>query len=81
MSTTASTSGAIADRVHALEWPVLAEQLDDHGFAITPKIFTGEECRELAGLFDGDGFRSTIDMARIASGTGATATSRILYQS
>ncbi|MBV8990728.1 MAG: 2OG-Fe(II) oxygenase [Solirubrobacterales bacterium] len=70
MSTTRSTSGEIADRVHGLDWPVLARQLDDHGFAITAPIFTGQECRELAGLFEGDGFRSTVDMARHRFGDG-----------
>jgi len=71
MTTTATTrAGAIAARVDALDWQTLTDQLDEHGFATTSRVFTGAECRELAGLFDGDGFRSTIDMARHRFGDG-----------
>ncbi|MGA2928561.1 MAG: 2OG-Fe(II) oxygenase [Solirubrobacteraceae bacterium] len=71
MSNCATTiAGAIADRIHALDWPALTDRLDQHGFAITDQALTGEECRELAGLFDGDGFRSTVDMARHRFGNG-----------
>ena len=71
MTTTATTrAGAIAARVDALDWQTLTDQLDEHGFAMTNRVFTGAECRELAGLFDGDGFRSTIDMARHRFGDG-----------
>jgi hypothetical protein len=33
-------------------------------------VLSCAECRDLAGLFDGDGFRSTIDMARHRFGKG-----------
>ena len=33
-------------------------------------MLSADECRELAALFDGDGFRSTIDMARHRFGDG-----------
>jgi hypothetical protein len=71
MSSTATTpAAAIARRVHALDWTALTRRLDDHGFAITDRVLTGDECRALAGLFDGDGFRATIDMARHRFGDG-----------
>ena len=53
-----------------LDWDGLARQLDAQGFATTGQVFSADECRELAGLFDGDGFRSTIDMARHRFGEG-----------
>jgi hypothetical protein len=61
---------AIADRIDALDWRALAAQLDEHGFAATAEVLTAQECGELAGLFDGDGFRATIDMARHRFGDG-----------
>jgi hypothetical protein len=58
-------------RVDALDWGDLGGQLDERGFAITPPVLSGDECLELAGLFDdGDRFRSTIDMARYRFGDG-----------
>lgn len=71
MTTTAtSRAGEITTRVHALDWPALTDDLDQRGFATTDQVFTRTECDELAALFDGDGFRSTIDMARHRFGDG-----------
>jgi hypothetical protein len=57
-------------RIHALDWAALAPSLDDRGFAVTPPVLSAHECEQLAALFDGDGFRSTIDMARHRFGDG-----------
>jgi hypothetical protein len=57
-------------RVDALDWDGLRDQLDARGFAVTEPLLTGDECRELAELFDGGRFRSTIDMARYRFGDG-----------
>ena len=65
-STTITTAG----RVDALDWEDLRAQLDERGFAVTEPLLTGDECHELAGLFDGGRFRSTIDMARYRFGDG-----------
>ena len=56
--------------IDALPWDDLTAQLDDRGFAITPPLLTTTECDELAALFDGGRFRSTIDMARHRFGDG-----------
>src|SRR5688500_16610036 len=61
---------SIPDRVDALPWAGLTEQLDGRGFALTPPLLTAAECDELAALFDGGRFRSTIDMARHRFGDG-----------
>ena len=58
------------DRIDALDWAALTVSLDERGFAVTPPVLSAEECRDLAALFDGDGFRSTIDMARHRFGDG-----------
>src|SRR5262249_18943819 len=67
MITSNATVGA---RVDALDWDALSLKLDSHGFAVTAPILSARECAELAGLFDGGQFRSTIDMARHRFGDG-----------
>jgi uncharacterized protein len=69
MSTTI-TKRTLADRVDALAWGDLSDQLDTRGFAVTGVLLTEIECRELSDLFDGGRFRSTIDMARHRFGDG-----------
>jgi hypothetical protein len=66
----ADVASEIRDRVNALDWGALDAQLDDVGHAITPAVLTEDECHELAALFDGGRFRSTIDMARHRFGDG-----------
>jgi uncharacterized protein len=60
----------IGDRVDALDWDGLASQLDARGYAITSTLLTPDECDELADLFDGGRFRSTVEMARHRFGDG-----------
>jgi uncharacterized protein len=60
----------ITERVDALDWSALREQLDAEGHAITPPLLDLGETEQLAGLFDGGTFRSTIDMARHRFGEG-----------
>jgi hypothetical protein len=69
MSITASTA-SIRERVEELDWDELAQQLDTKGHAITSILLSETECEELAHLFDGGRFRSTIDMARHRFGDG-----------
>jgi uncharacterized protein len=67
---TTITPASLEDRVRALDSTVLRRDLDERGFAVTDPVLSPDECRELADLFDGDGFRSTIDMARHRFGDG-----------
>ena len=60
----------LASRVDALDWEELDEQLDTRGFAVTEPLLSDTESAELAALFDGGRFRSTIDMARHRFGDG-----------
>jgi uncharacterized protein len=68
--TSAATGISLADRVDALDWDRLHDQLDGRGFAVTDPLLTETECAELADLFEGGRFRSTIDMARYRFGDG-----------
>jgi uncharacterized protein len=67
---TTITPTSLEDRIDALDWSDLRRELDERGFAVTDQVLEASECRELAALFDGDGFRSTIDMARHRFGDG-----------
>jgi len=72
----ASTPAATDDRpagpdLSALNWPDLAGQLDDRGFAMTPPVLSAGQCAGMIAAFDDDAlFRSTIDMARYSFGEG-----------
>jgi uncharacterized protein len=67
---TTTTTPTLKDRVAELDWVSLMGQLDTRGFATTDQILTPNECDELAALFEGGRFRSTIDMARHRFGDG-----------
>ena len=60
----------VRERVDGLDWSALGAQLDEVGHAVTPVLLSENECEELADLFDGGRFRSTIDMARHRFGDG-----------
>jgi hypothetical protein len=70
MTVITSPPSAAAERVGALDWHGLHHELDTRGFAVTDQILTEQDCRGLVDLFDGDGFRATIDMARHRFGDG-----------
>ncbi len=58
------------ERVDELDWHGLKAQLDEVGPRRHARRCCEDECAELAGLFDGGRFRSTIDMARHRFGDG-----------
>jgi hypothetical protein len=70
MTNSTDVSTDIRRRVDALDWRYLTAQLGERGHAITPTLLTESECGDLADLFDGGQFRSTIDMARYRFGDG-----------
>ena len=61
----------VTERIAALDWAALTEQMDEEGFVQTPPVYTGEECRALSAAFEDGHFRSTIDMRRYRFGEGA----------
>jgi uncharacterized protein len=67
---TTSTPLTLTERVDALDWDDLREELDTRGFAVTRPVLRKPETRALAHLFDDGQFRSTIDMARHRFGDG-----------
>jgi uncharacterized protein len=68
MTTAIADAGA---QLAAADWPAIGAELDASGCAVTPRLLTGAQCRDLAGLYDqAEPFRSTIDMARHRFGSG-----------
>ena len=64
------TSENVVAHIARLDWVEIERRLGEQGFAVTEPILSAQECVELATLFEGDGFRSTIDMARHRFGDG-----------
>jgi hypothetical protein len=58
-------------RVAACDWPQLAEQLDEQGYAMTPALLSPAECDGLVRLYsDSSAFRSRVVMERHNFGRG-----------
>jgi hypothetical protein len=59
------------DRIDALDWSCITDELSNHGAAILPHLLTSEQCRGIASLYPDDGrFRSHVVMARHGYGKG-----------
>ena len=70
MSTVVAATGDRAG-LAAADWGAIAADLDASGCAVTPRLLTPAQCRDLAALYDQpDRFRATIDMARHRFGSG-----------
>lgn len=62
---------AIAQRVQALDWARVSQELDAQGNALLKSLLTPEECRALAALYANDAlFRSRVVMGRHGFGRG-----------
>src|ERR1700676_769530 len=58
-------------RVGDYDWPLIAQQLDAHGWALLQKLLTASECATMVGFYTDDRlFRSHIVMARHGFGRG-----------
>jgi len=53
-----------------IDWTAVADDLDAHGCALVPRLLDAQACEALAGRYGGDGFRSTVVMARHGFGRG-----------
>ena len=65
------TTDSPADRVEAIDWQRVADDLDEQGCAVLERLLTLAECRAIAALYgDDDRFRSRVVMARHGFGRG-----------
>ena len=61
----------VVRRVEELDWARIFRDLDERGYAVTPRILSDDECDELKGIFgEDDRFRTTVDMRRVRFGSG-----------
>ena len=68
---TTAIGESIASRMHALDWALVGAELDEHGWAMSEKVLSVEECTSIAGFYENDDrFRSQVVMARHGFGRG-----------
>lgn len=66
-----STNPSRIERVDALDWGRVSEDLDAQGSAVLERLLTAEECRRVAELYpDESAFRSRVVMASHGFGRG-----------
>ena len=71
MAEAASQMKSLKQRVATCDWPQLAAQLDEQGYALTPPLLSPAECDELIRLYaDSNAFRSRVVMERHNFGRG-----------
>jgi uncharacterized protein len=69
--TTLAPAESVAERIAALDWDRIGQDLDAHGSAVLERLLPADECRELAALYPLEApFRSRIVMARHGFGRG-----------
>ena len=67
----AGIADAPAERVAAIDWNRVADDLGQQGSAVLEKLLTPDECQAIAALYEDDGrFRSRVVMARHGFGKG-----------
>lgn len=58
-------------RIDAIDWGRIGQELDREGFGMVPDLFSADECRDIASLYDVNGlYRSQVVMARHGFGRG-----------
>lgn len=64
-------ASSLTQRISALDWPSLTQDLDQDGSAILRNLLSGAQCRTLSGLYaNPELFRSRVIMARHGFGRG-----------
>ncbi len=67
----ATSHRSIAERVRAINWEQVSQDLDAEGNALVGLLLSPDECRPIAGFYPKDGiFRSHVVMARHGFGRG-----------
>lgn len=62
---------SLAERVAAIDWPQVSQDLDAQGSAMLEHLLSPDECRAVAALYTNDGvFRSRVVMGRHGFGRG-----------
>jgi hypothetical protein len=62
---------AIKNKLSALDWDVIAEEMNEKGYAIAPHILSDQQCNELINGYNNPGdYRKTVVMERYRFGLG-----------
>lgn len=61
----------IKDKICALDWQIITEEMNEKGFAIVSNLLTKEQCKELIENYDNStAYRKTVVMERYRFGLG-----------
>jgi len=61
----------LISKLEAIDWSLVASNMHENGYAILPKLISGEQCKELIGLYDQPiDYRKTVVMERYRFGLG-----------
>ena len=59
------------DRISAINWQAITEEMNEKGYAVVPKLLTDENCKELIGNYsNANAYRKTVVMERYRFGLG-----------
>lgn len=62
----------IADKIEAIDWQAVSDDMNDTGYAVLPGFLTLEHCKSLISRFDNTGeYRKTVVMERYRFGLGS----------
>ncbi|UIO41042.1 2OG-Fe(II) oxygenase [Brevibacillus brevis] len=62
---------SVTERIAALDWQSMQQELDEQGYAAFPSLISADACEELIAMYGQDElFRNTIQMARYRFGEG-----------
>lgn len=65
------TDQSVEERINALDWPAMLDDLNNNGCAVAKSVLTPQDCQSLAAMYERDDiFRSRIVMARHGFGRG-----------
>jgi hypothetical protein len=71
ITTNSSSTSSVEERVKALDWEQISQELEEQGSAVLERLLNPDQCRALAELYTRDElFRSHIIMARHGFGRG-----------
>lgn len=62
----------ISDKIKAIDWQVVSDEINDKGYAVLPGFLTLEQCKSMIVGFDNTGeYRKTVVMERYRFGLGS----------
>lgn len=60
----------IQEKLTAVDWKIVAEEMNERGFCVLSGVVTAEHCEELKANYEANSYRKTVVMERYRFGTG-----------